>query len=738
MRVVGRTAGRLAALVLVAASASVRAADDRHDSAAAAASPRLGLNESTGITLTALDVDARDPQGRPMRGLTRTDFHVTLDGRDWPVYSVDDLCSCATSGDAGAISGDDAADVPRVDPVSYVFFLDFGELQQSGRARAFQEVRRWIRDVKQPGDEVLIAGYTQRAGLVEISPLSSDPARLLEGLNAAVEDPRLMDSFATQISQRVAQCTGNWSLSSSASAGRYDLDQKISCDADLYDEYSHGRDSLLGFKELLASLESIPGRKAVFHFQENMALHPSGLYYRDPIATSSPVGDQERLVSEVAVEANLSRAVIHGAYIGDSLGGAIGPRPTISDEALGTASLLADYTGGTYARDLNGVAELTTSVRRNCACTYRISLEAPAVVTSHVYDARVEIRGRPLPSGYRIAFLDAPRLKLRQAVAAMRNPERSGGFPIVAALVPVSATAKGGWNLRVQLAFDLDVLSTVLEHEGRSGSWEAGALLSNDDGYERWELLGASGVRRSEHTASPEEAASRRAEEARTPSVRSEPIVVHEHLFEGLPFGHYTVRAFVRDRTSLVLGGARTSVDLPKPSRNGLAGPVLFRRGRRQIVAALPPFTKEKIAETRVTELRTGSVPAPATVNPGEPLEAVTWICGAHGKVTSASIAQALARGSQPVPGMPRPVIEKAGECSRVVAAIDAALLVPGDYTYQVSWTREAGSRPAIATAVFHVGTPATAAQPAPKSAAMGEGAAQATVAMDATVASAP
>ena len=51
---------------------------------------------------------------------------------------------------------------------------------------------------------------------------------------------------------------------------------------------------------------------------------------------------------------------------------------------------------------------------------------------------------------------DPPRL-LRQAVAAMCNPERAAGFPVVAALVPVRAIAKK--NLPpVHLVFELDAL----------------------------------------------------------------------------------------------------------------------------------------------------------------------------------------------------------------------------------------------------------------------------------------
>ena len=68
-----------------------------------------------------------------------------------------------------------------------------------------------------------------------------------------------------------------------------------------------------------------------------------------------------------------------------------------------------------------------------------------------------------------------------------------------------------------------------------------------------------------------------------------------------------------------------------------------------------------------MTEVRTGSVPASAALSPGEPLEAVTWICGAHGKVSRG--AGEVRRPDGALHWLPPPY-EKAGDCSRVVAAM--------------------------------------------------------------------
>src|SRR2546426_3989424 len=76
-------------------------AEEKASPAGSARGSRLGLVETTGVTLTLLDVEVADKEGKPLRGLGKEDFHVSLNGKDWPLYSVDDLCSCEPSPSGG-------------------------------------------------------------------------------------------------------------------------------------------------------------------------------------------------------------------------------------------------------------------------------------------------------------------------------------------------------------------------------------------------------------------------------------------------------------------------------------------------------------------------------------------------------------------------------------------------------------------------------------------------------------
>src|SRR5206468_6586788 len=104
--------------------------------------------------------------------------------------------------------------------------------------------------------------------------------------------------------------------------------------------------------------------------------------------------------------------------------------------------------------------------------------------------------------------------------------------------------------------------------------------------------------------------------------------VLHEHLLQGIRPGSYKLRVFARDRAASTLGGAETSLLLPFPGKDALAGPVLLLASRRHLDAPLPTFDKKSGSENHVTASRTGSIPSPGgAIRRGVPLEARTWIC---------------------------------------------------------------------------------------------------------------
>ncbi len=113
--------------------------------------PHVGTVEDVGVDLTLLDVEVTDKDGRPAPGLSMRDFEVRLDGKVWPLYSVDDLCSCASGSpdarsDSSATPAEPTADgafassLPSAlegpsDSTRFVLYFDFSRLRMDGRGR---------------------------------------------------------------------------------------------------------------------------------------------------------------------------------------------------------------------------------------------------------------------------------------------------------------------------------------------------------------------------------------------------------------------------------------------------------------------------------------------------------------------------------------------------------------------------------------------------------------------------
>ena len=148
---------------------------------------RLGLVEEAGIELTLIDVEVTDKDGRPVRGLKKKDFFVYLNGKEWSVYSVDEMCDCEESRPVTTVAESvpgtyetpmtlrsSEASGPATPPTRFVLYLDFSRLQPDGRALAVSESKRWVKESLKRGDEASIVSYATDGGLKEWCTFTSD------------------------------------------------------------------------------------------------------------------------------------------------------------------------------------------------------------------------------------------------------------------------------------------------------------------------------------------------------------------------------------------------------------------------------------------------------------------------------------------------------------------------------------------------------------------------------------
>ncbi len=668
--------------------------------------------EEVGVELTLLDVEVTDREGAPVRGLEKHDFEVTLDDRRWPVYSVDDLCTCPDGRRTGTTVPlvPPAAEGPHErDPVRFGPYFDFSRLRPDGRRRAVEAAKEWTRKSLPRETEAMVMAYSSDAGLKQPCPFTRNRERLLRAIDAVAVDPKMFDAWAAGLERRMCDCgtwpdpgcastrpaqqeetarsllRGAWHGIGTRAAPRADgkgrppvSANSAQCDRYALTEYQQGRRSFRALQALLDLLDRTPGRQVVPFFFENASLFPSRLF---DTRWSAPEHTFFLEMDDAGSSATTSRATVYPAYSGDHLGAGA----AIASPAVNFAANLADSTGGRYNRGTTDLAETLDAAARASGCIYRIALSPPARPSRHVYRAVVRARERTIPWRYRVRFESPHDRWLKEVQAVLTSPETAREIQVGVALLPVPVGASG-WDLSVQVAVDRRSLVHLPVRGGRQARWEAGALLVREPAAQTWEMFAVSQIHEDKEES------------------EGEP-VVHRSEIKDLKPGRYRLAAFVRDRTAGLLGGAAAMIEIPGPRSSPIAGPILVRSPRRLLACPLPPTSDWSAPETRAADVEIGTVPlGGAPIEPGQSLEAHTWICpGRHDAAQTAPVRFVSQDGTprlrfETAEGVP------AGRCLRFVDRISTGGLEPGPYSYHFRWKQSAGEEgPIEARADFEI-----------------------------------
>lgn len=655
---------------------------------------RLDIVERTGITLILLDVEVTDERGRPLPGLTEKDFRLQLDYRSWPIYSVDDLCSAPGGPDGPAVGREpsprpaeaiDAAPPPAspggiggapTDRSRYVLYFDFSQLRLLGRKQALDAARRWVREVMQPGDQIMIAAYTTHTGLRLLSPFTEDSEKLQSLIDDAYENRELIDEFPSRFSSRVRECYKCVNDCVKDLLCR-DCVRCCPCYANALQEYQHGRRALDALRILMERLAELPGRKAVLFFHETSTMSPGRFY---PIADPDhAIGTHDHILEDVGAEATTARAAVYPVYHGDHQF-----QNGLARQAVNVGANLADFTGGKHNRSPQTRFSVMEAAGRGGECTYRIGFKPPDDQRSEVYEARVEAAGNALPYRYRVQHLTDADRTMRRARAVLAGAIPAEDLIVTAALLPVSAT-KRRWEMAIQVGLDVSSLGLLLAGDREVAELDVGALLYREENGKSWEMLTGSTVRRRRGSA-------------------ASGVLLYENVLRKLKPGEYTLKAFVRNRALDLYGRADASIRLPKPKKTGFAGPVAVCPGRETYTSPLPLRERGAAREGRVIHARMGAAPlGESAVKRGEPLQIVSWICPPAGSPLQQNMLRFITKDNVPIYRLPEGWMERSGPCVRFTDLFHTIELGPGTYDYRILWRNEEDGPPVSRTVGFVV-----------------------------------
>lgn len=378
-------------------------------SAALPAQPNQPFVDSVDVQVVEVDVAVTDRKGRPVKGLTREDFELYVDGQ--PVEITNFFESAVfVDGPTGnrkrerpVVRAAAASGNADPGPLTVVFYLDDPNIFPSHRTRLLRRLEAAVQPWRSMGASFMLARFLNRLEVL-VAP-TPDLDAILEGAAGVPKgSPRaiqngdgarrfairsLIDAYEfCETAPFCRPCVDNWG--ELLSLARQYADNQA----------TNGAIAVDGLADLVTTLAGVPGRKAVIHVTDGLPQRPgiSVLDYlgnelcRDlrPSANSETMAeivqyDESRRFNRVSAHANANRVTFYGVD-------AAGVRDASPDISLNNPSrspsfrnaslrsmnaqsglhLLAQETGGKALINANDLSILLDDMTGQLAASYSL------------------------------------------------------------------------------------------------------------------------------------------------------------------------------------------------------------------------------------------------------------------------------------------------------------------------------------------------------------------------------
>jgi VWFA-related protein len=258
------------------------------------AAPSFG--EVVEVNVVDVDIYVTDRNGNRVTGLKKGDFAVFEDGKAVDVSNFAELSAGAapavreTPSAAPPAAGAVAADVktpPAADPdrqLSLVVFVDNLHLRPETRARAVEQIRKFLAQSTRPGDRVLLATYDNS----------------LRVRHAFTDNRAALDATLHEIESLPAYGQQEESSRRTAYRAVLDLDSIEKCSPDIikpvegYAEQMRGEGlrTIGALTVMINSLSGVPGHKALLLVSDGISITPGEELFQaaNEICTGSSSG----------------------------------------------------------------------------------------------------------------------------------------------------------------------------------------------------------------------------------------------------------------------------------------------------------------------------------------------------------------------------------------------------------------------------------------------------------------
>ena len=454
-----RTASALGVALLVAlASLRIEAKDSKTKETPV--SPGIQRER---VNLVLIDVVVTDKKGRRVDDLRPEEFSLKVDGKPYPIESVE-LQFTAAPAPGPAAPGKPqteagAESLPKLlSNRRFVFLLDGLNSERGLAAAPIDAVRKFLQKGLPAGDEVMITGLGRNFKVYQ--EFTADKAKMLSALDAMESDTGIRNAGENRVRQNIVQLQEEKDNCVPAPHGCDEIEKQMAAQraATVFadEDERRARRTLATLRALVSYLHSgVSDRKELFFLTDGFFSDPFAFYGTPGPSTRGEflsreldvaVEEAERLDAEVlhlSREAAAAQVAIHTINTqGMGHGSVPGLRNTpettrpwetmIEKKASDTLATFALGTGGAAYHGNDDFEAALVKVEEETRATYRVAYVPSGNPDGNYHAFKVEVlrKGLRVRAKEGILYLTDDQIQGRQLLAAHLSPELFRDFPM--------------------------------------------------------------------------------------------------------------------------------------------------------------------------------------------------------------------------------------------------------------------------------------------------------------------
>ena len=386
-------------------------------SATLQAQPDQTFIDTLDVQVVEVDVVVTDRNGRPVRGLTREDFELYVDGEPVEItnfFESELLGQPAEPADRAAppaAGAEPAQAEAAADPASLtvVLYMDDANLFPPYRSRLLRRLEKAVESWRTLNARFMYARFVNRLEVVvpparDLDAILKAASKRPKGLARAVRNQRSRQFTLEEINVNSRGCQNTGQLMALADTYAVEQANRAAIAAD-------------GLADLTSTLAGIPGRKAIVYMSDGLPQQP-GLSAFDYIAqvlcpndprivpetnAAAQRHDETRRFQQLTAHANANRVTLFTLDAGGIRTGLSqsmsfdGVAPSYQNDRLhwtniqGGLQQLASETGGKALLNSNDLADLLEDVTEQLVSTYSLGFSPDERRSGEVRRLKVEL-----------------------------------------------------------------------------------------------------------------------------------------------------------------------------------------------------------------------------------------------------------------------------------------------------------------------------------------------------------